>query len=228
MYADDMVPLAPSCKELQEMISLCMEELKILDLKLNVAKTLVLRIGKRCNDICTPIKIDKNDIQWAKEAKYLGIHIVNAQKFKCNFDKTKAKYYRAANAILGKLGKANNPCVTVQLMSSIALPILTYSMEAMSLSNTQIEKLGHPWVRKFMKLFSTFDNKVIQQCQLYTNMLPMHRYYVIRKVNFLNNLLTAQNHVLQTLHDSFGKVELLNIAVMLKCDVNILTKTFRP
>ena len=25
----------------------------------------------------------------------------------------KAKYYRAANAILGKLGKANNPCVTV-------------------------------------------------------------------------------------------------------------------
>ena len=53
----------------------------------------------------------------------------------------KAKYYRAANAILGKLGNANNPCVTVHLMGSIALPILTYSIEAISLGNAQIGKL---------------------------------------------------------------------------------------
>ena len=50
MYADDMVLLAPSRSELQEMINLCTEELKILDLKLNISKTVVLRIGKRCND----------------------------------------------------------------------------------------------------------------------------------------------------------------------------------
>ena len=68
-------------------------------------------------------------------------YIVNAQKFKCNFDKKKAKYYRAANAILGKLGKADNLCVTVHLMASIALPILTYSIEAISLSNAHIVPL---------------------------------------------------------------------------------------
>ena len=70
------------------------------------------------------------------EAKYLWIYIVNAQKFKCNFYKKKAKYYRAANAILGKRGKTNNPCVTACLIASIALPILTYSIEAISLSDT--------------------------------------------------------------------------------------------
>ena len=84
---------------------------------------------------------------------YIGnyLHIVNVQKFKCNFDKKKAKYYRAANAILGKLGKANNPCMTVHLMASITLPILTYSIEAISLSNAQLGKVGHPWEKLFMK-----------------------------------------------------------------------------
>ena len=49
-------------------------------------------------------KIDNMNIACAQEAKYLGIYIVNAQKFKCNFYKKKAKYYRAAaNAILEKL-----------------------------------------------------------------------------------------------------------------------------
>ena len=54
------------------------------------------------------------NIAWAQEAKYLGIYIVNAHEFKYNFYVKKAKYYRAADAILGKLGKANNPCVTLQ------------------------------------------------------------------------------------------------------------------
>ena len=152
---------------------------------------------------------------------------MNAQKFKCNFDKKKAKYYRAANAILGKLGKANNPCVTVHLMASIALPILTYSIEAISLSNAQLGKVDHPWERTFMKLFSTFDNKVIKQCQFYTNVLPMYQYYVIRKISFLSNLPMTQNQVLQTLYDSFAKIELLKYASMFDCEVNIVTKTFR-
>ena len=152
---------------------------------------------------------------------------MNAQKFKCNFDQKKAKYYTAANALLGKLGKANNPHVTVHLMASIALPILTYSIEAITLSNAQIRKVGHPWERTFMKLFSTFDNKVIKQCQFYTNVLPMYQYYAIRKISFLSNLPMMQNQVLQTLHDSFAKIKLLKFASMFECEVNIVTKNFR-
>ena len=45
---------------------------------------------------------------------------------------------KAANAILDKLSQANNPCVTVHLMASIALPILTYSIEAFSLSSLML------------------------------------------------------------------------------------------
>ena len=78
-----------------------------------------------------------------------------------------------------------------------------------------------------MRLFSTFDNKVIKQCQFYTNVLPMYQYYVIRKISFLSNLPMTQNQVLQTLYDSFAKIELLKYASLYECEVNTVTKTFR-
>ena len=99
------------------------------------------------------------------------------------------------------------------LMASIALPILTYSMEAISLSNAQLGQVGHPWERTFMNLFFTFDNKVIKQCQFYTNVLPMYQYYASRKISFLSNLLMTQNQVLQTLHDSFWKNRTVKICI---------------
>ena len=79
-----------------------------------------------------------------------------------------------------------------------------------------------------MKLFSTFDNKVIKQCQFYSNVLSMYQYYAIRKISFLSNLPMTRNQVLQTLRDSFPKIELLKYASMFQCEVNIVTKTFRP
>ena len=70
MYADDLVLLSPSRYELQEMINICTEELALLDLKLNVAKTAILKIGKKSNISSAPIQIDHTEIQWAEEAKY--------------------------------------------------------------------------------------------------------------------------------------------------------------
>ena len=46
MYADDLVLIAPTIIELQNMINCCSDELLLLDLKINVAKSAGLRIGK--------------------------------------------------------------------------------------------------------------------------------------------------------------------------------------
>ena len=87
----------------------------------------------------------------------------------------------------------------------------------------------HPCQWTFLKLFYTFDNikKMIKQCQFHTNVLPMYRHYAIRRISFLSNLQIMQNQVLQTLHESYGKIELLKFAWMFEGEVNILTKTFR-
>ena len=89
---------------------------------------------------------------------------MSGPKFSCNFDKPKIKFYRSSNAILAKLGKQDNPTVTVHLMQSIAFPTLTYAIEALSLNKTKLIRRGHPWSRAFGKIFNTFDDVVIRQC----------------------------------------------------------------
>jgi hypothetical protein len=96
-----------------------------VDLKINATKSAALRIGKRCNVIPADLNAQGEIINSVTEVKYLGLFIQRAQKFSCCFDKTKAKYYRAANAILGKLEKLSNVSITLHLIISIALPVLT-------------------------------------------------------------------------------------------------------
>jgi len=58
--------------------------------------------------------------------------------------------------------------VTLNLISSVALPCLLFAVEAQPLTKAVIKVLEHPWSRVFMKLFWTFNNEIIAQCQFYT------------------------------------------------------------
>ena len=136
MYADDLVLLAPSISELNAMIAICCSELALIDLKLNAKKSVALRIGKRCRSKVYNLTAQNEVIEWLHEARYLGVYIVSGYRFSCNFEKSKIKFYRAANSILGKLGNIDNKSTCLHLITTIALPILLYSFESMSLNKT--------------------------------------------------------------------------------------------
>src|SRR3984893_10593855 len=150
------------------MLKICYSELTLLDLQVNFKICSLIRIGYGYKNKCTDLCLRDNKIPWTTEVKYLGIFIVAAAKFKCSFDAAKSKYYRSANAVLDKLGNSNNKPVTLKLISTMALPCLTYSLEALSLNKTELTSLNSPWTRAFEKIFKTFDKDVIKQCQLYT------------------------------------------------------------
>ena len=118
MYADDLILLSPSVTELQTMIEKCCEELALLDIKINPKKSNAIRIGNRFKVNCAELCAGQEVILWVKEAKYLAIHILSGRKFKCSFNKSKVKYYRAANAILAKLGNKDNTSVTLNMLAS--------------------------------------------------------------------------------------------------------------
>jgi len=110
------------------------------------------------------------------EAKYLGIHLAAGRKVVCNFEKPKIKYYWAANSILGKLGKQDNSSVTVHLLS-IALPILTYGLEALAPNKTDIISLDHSWSpRASMKIYGTVYKEILKQCQFCTGTLAIKHH----------------------------------------------------
>lgn len=212
MYADDLVLLAPSVSELQDMINVCCAELLAIDLTVNSTKSTALRIGRRHNVISCKLLVSNEPIAWANEAKYLGVYIISGSKFKCCFDKTKTKFYRSANSILCKAGNTNNEAVSVQLMSSIALPILTYAIEALSLNKTELNVLDHPWYCTFQKIFKTFDKDVVRQCQAYTGSLTMHQHYALRAMNFLLSLASSDNLVLKFVYLNSGNEDITILA----------------
>ena len=218
VYADDILLLSPTLHELQCMINMCKTELDLLDLMVNPKKTIALRIGNRFKFDCCHVTVDNSQIDWAKEAKYLGMHILSGPKFKCNLVKSKTKFYRSSNAILSKIGNQNNATVSIKLIASISLPSLTYSIEALKLNKSEIDTLDHPWCRSFQKVFKTFDSAVVKQCQLFTGYFPIGYYYTLRSLSFLLNMNSTDNILLKCICSDNGRRDIEKFAAMLDCN----------
>ena len=101
------------------------------------------------------------------EIRYLGIFIVRSRIFKCSLEYAKKSFYRAANAIFGKIGRIASEEVTLQLLKSKCLPVLLYGLEACPLTKAVLHSLDFVINRFFMKLFVTKNIETVKQCQDY-------------------------------------------------------------
>jgi len=61
--------------------------------------------------------------------------------FKCSLDYTKKGFYRAANAIFGKVGRITSEEVILQLIISKCIPDLIYGLEACPLVKSELSSL---------------------------------------------------------------------------------------
>ena len=92
LYADDILLLAPSVNALQLLLHRCEIELRTLDLYINSAKSVCIRIGRRfCNSCRNLITIDGHHLIWVNSIRYLGVYILSAtaRSFQCSFDVAK-------------------------------------------------------------------------------------------------------------------------------------------
>jgi len=72
---------------------------------INSKKSFCLRIGQRHDmQYASVISSSVQVIQWTTEIRYLGVYIVRSRLSKCSLDICKWSFYRAANAVFGKLG----------------------------------------------------------------------------------------------------------------------------
>jgi len=142
MYADDIILLSPSVTALQKLLHVCEGVLQNLDLFINPKKSICLRIGPRYNMSCCDI-VSSNGcaLQWVESVRYLVVYFVKARQFKCRYDRATASFYRAFNAVFGKIGKSSSEEVVLQLISSKCMPCLLYALEACPINKTQEKSL---------------------------------------------------------------------------------------
>ena len=168
MYADDIVLLSLSVTVLQELLHVCEEVLKNLNLFINPKKSVCMRIGPCFNmSCCNIVSSNGSALQWVDFIRYLGIYIVNARKFKCRYDHTTASFYRAFNAVFGKIGRPSSEEVVLQLINSKYMLCLLYAREACPINKTQEKSLEFTINRVLMKIFRTVSLDVIRDCRLW-------------------------------------------------------------
>src|SRR6218665_3282926 len=128
MYTDDLILISASMCDLQVMTDICSDELINIDMKLNIAKSQILRIGSRFRNSCKSIIVNGVEICHVDKLKYLGYFIFAAKSFKLSLHEMRIKFYRAFNSLYSKCYKFSEP-VLLHLVSSHCKPFLLYGME---------------------------------------------------------------------------------------------------
>ena len=80
------------------------------------------------------VKIDNVPIPWVDSWKYLGVTLKSGPRFGCCVKEKIASFYRSINAILRIDGQADE-LVRLRLLEAHCLPILTYGIEIIHVSN---------------------------------------------------------------------------------------------
>ena len=164
MYADDLLLLSISMHDMQLLINICMHELSILDMKINVRKSAIMRVGKRYKETVVAPYAGNHSLNFCSEIRYLGVYLVAGCILRCNFHKSKAKYFGALNSLLGKLGSSPSENLVLSLVDTNCSPILTYGLEACNISRAQLSNLSFVHNSVFVRTFKTFDKHVIDMC----------------------------------------------------------------
>jgi len=211
MFADDLIMLAISVVDLQSMINICVDELTWLDMKLNVTKSACLRVGPRFQAPAVPITVGGNALPWVTEIKYLGVTLVGARSFTCDFHPAKTKFFRSLNSILGKIGNNSAIPLILKIVSTNCNPSLLYGLEACPVTKRQMKSLSYPFNSVYMKLFKTFNANIIKQVQYYSGYLPLSFVLDWRKLTFFYDLCYVDNSPASMLFKWLGWEEMVAI-----------------
>jgi hypothetical protein len=196
LYADDILLLSPSVAGLQLLVNACELECDSLDMKINVNKSCCTRFGNRFNEPCSEI-ISKHGgaIHWADSCRYLGVNFVCGRFFRCSLDDSKSRFFRAFNAVYGKVGHFASDPVLLGLIRAKCIPILLYGLESCPLLMRQINSLEFSLTRILMRIFRTNSPVTVKQCQVYFGILPIACQLEIRTARFLQKFIASQNHL---------------------------------
>lgn len=193
MYADDILLMSVSVRDLQEMVNICLNELSLIDMIINVKKSVCIRVGKRHNANVANIMIHGDPIEWKQELKYLGLQFVSASRLKCNLQILRQKFFRATNGIFGKIGtRASLSCYST-LINSYCTPLLTYGMEAITLSKSDLNSIKSAYMTSWGKIIGSFNCNIMYNCLFFCGILPVEYCIDLRKLTFLDQMANSPN-----------------------------------
>jgi len=134
------------------MISICNEELERLEMTLNVKKSQVMRIVLSFCTGCKMISVNNVLINYVDKLKYLCCVLVSAKSYKVSLHEMRVKFYKSFNSLYSKCVKFSEP-VLLHLINAHCKPFFLYGMEAVNLSNRELNTLNYTYSNAICKSF---------------------------------------------------------------------------
>jgi Reverse transcriptase (RNA-dependent DNA polymerase) len=190
MYADDIMLIAPSVSALQEMLTICEQQLLILEMVLNPKKCVCLRFGPRYENVCQPLVTSSgHQLSWVQTCRYLGVYLLSARYFKCCFRNAKKSYFRSFNSVFSRVGRVASEDVVIKLVATKCVPVILYGLDACPVNASDRHSLDFVLTRCLMKLFNTGSNAVINECMNAFQVKKMSDCVIARKLVFLIDIV---------------------------------------
>ena len=113
--------------------------------------------------------------------------ILRSRRFKCSWHNAKCAFYRAFNAIFGRLGRAASSEVVLHLVRSKYIPVLLYGSNACPINAADFKSLQRTMTNIFIKIFAIKSGEVCYRMS--TNVFgfqPIRNQINCREIKFLN------------------------------------------
>ena len=77
---------------------------------------------KQVHYTCANVTVSGLKINWVSSHRYLGVFLESSFNFKSSYSANKANFYKAFNAVFGKVGRSASEEVLFALLKSKCLP----------------------------------------------------------------------------------------------------------
>ena len=190
-----MAVLSPSIRGLETLLKICGDYCLEWDIGLNAKKSKCLYFGKRI-DIPYNVSLNGNSVDWVPEWRYLGVTLRSAKQFDCSVKDRVKKFYRCANSIFRIDGRSNDT-VMLRLVEAHCVPILTYAIEIVHVSNRdERRQLRVAYNSLFRKIFNYRWSQSVSALQSFLNRPTWEQLVEKRRQNFVKRVQKADSSAL--------------------------------
>ena len=167
--------------------SMCFLVFFLYGICLNVKKTKCLYFGKKC-DYLHNLSVDGKIIEWVPQWTYLGVLLKSSTSFNCSVTERIKKFYRCANSIF-RIDGYSDEMVMLQLAESHCIPLLTYAVEIVHVSNRdERRQLRVAYNSVYRKIFGYRRSQSVSELQKFLGKPTWEELVDSRKNKFQQRL----------------------------------------
>jgi len=177
------------------MVDICCEELEKIDMKLNVMKSQVVRIGRSHSKAVNNIVIGDKTVGYVDELKYLGWYILSANVFRISLHHMRVRFFQCFNSLYAKSNNFSEP-VLQHLLNMYCKPYLLYGADVISWTESELSSLRYTFNSAMCKIYKV-KFQSLDSIYKYTNEIDIADIIKHRQKNFMLKLRTCSNSVIR-------------------------------